>query len=239
VAVHRSTDTPIADGPTASDVTVRRDLVVLVHRVPGPDDPVTTWTDAPPFVDLGELGTGPVLDLPHSSARARARFGRRPGVPVDALVWLAPGQPIPGSLADTYDEAFRMTVSTHVGWRPGDWATADPADVVKQVSLLAAGDGYGPDRFSAHYRHHVDLARRHMPALWQYAQNDVISSTATTDAGRAIVAVSELWFKTTDDFCHRYFPSQADQDEFSSHEGFLDLTKAVSFVGASHRLATA
>jgi hypothetical protein len=210
----------------------------LVRRGAAPGEPPTALAGTGPWVDRSHPADGPVLDLPHPNAEARSRFGRRPGIPVDAVVWLAPGEAVPSPVDGAYAESYRMTVTTHVGWRPSA-TEADPADVVKQVSLLAAAPGYSTERFREHYRHHVALARQHMPALWQYVQNDVEASTATTDAGRAIVAVSELWFATTDDFCHRYFPSPADQEAFSAQEGFLDLTKAISFVCASHTLAGA
>ena len=91
------------------------------------------------------------------------------------------------------------------------------------------------DEFRSHYRDHVEVARRHMPALWQYRQHDVIDvHGAQRDVGAGIVAVSELWFRSVDDFLHRYFASPQDEAEFRSHEGFLDLAKAFSFVCSSH-----
>ena len=41
-------------------------------------------------------------------------------------------------------------------------------------------------------------------------------------------------FRTTDDFCNRYFASPEDQAQFTAQEGFLDLTKAFSLVLTSH-----
>jgi len=174
-----------------------------------------------------------VIDLPHHRPEVRDRFSRRP-FPVDALVWLGAGQEVPDPVQADYQESFRLSVDTHLGWRPPVTEPADPTSIVKQVSFLAAAEGYGQDRFRAHYRHHVEVAGRHMPALWQYVQNDVVASTASAEAAKAIVAVSELWF-AEDDFLHHYFPSPEDQAEFSSHEDFLDLTKALSFVATSHQ----
>lgn len=210
-----------------------RDLVVLTSRDGAPADGAPPIDGVSPFVDRGGGAASPVIDLPHPNREARARFGRRRRLGVDALVWLRPGDPVPPSLASSYDESFRMTLHAHVGWRPPAGGAVDPSDVVKQVSLLAAADRYGEERFRAHYRHHVEVARRHMPALWQYVQHDVTRSSACTDATKAIVAVSELWFRT-EDFLHHYFPSQEDEDRFRSHEGFLDLSRAVSFVCMSH-----
>ena len=209
---------------------MRRDLVVLRARSQAGDDPVPPgWSEV---VDPG-ASTG-VLDVAHGSPAARERFGRRPHLlTFDALLWAHPGSALPSEVNRLYQEDFRLTVVPHVGWRPADPGLAVPGDAVKQVSLLAAAPGYGPERFTEHYRHHVGLARLHMPSLWQYVQNDVTGSTARPGQAPAIVAVSELWFATTDDFVNHYFPSDEDRIAFSAEEGFLDLTQAVSFVCTS------
>ena len=117
---------------------------------------------------------------------------------------------------------------------PGIDVGLEAGDVVKPVSFLHASEGYAEQAFRDHYRAHVEIARRHMPALWQYVQNDVVATRGDAKEAIGVMAVSELWFRTTDDFLNRYFPSEADQKEFSSHEGFLDLTQATSFVCTSH-----
>ena len=61
------------------------------------------------------------------------------------------------------------------------------------------------------------------------------ASTATgADPAADIVAVSVLWFRSTDDFLNHYFASPEDAAAFQAEEGFLDLTKAFSFVMTSH-----
>jgi len=215
---------------------MERDLVVLVGRDGSGEESEVARHGWSPIVDLGDPELLPVLDVPHPDAGARARFGRRPRIPVDAVVWLATGHRLPADLAGTYEESFRLTVQPHVGWRPDVKDPADPADVVKQVSFLAAADGYDQERFRTHYRHHVELARLHMPSMWQYVQNDVVAQTGDGEAAKGIAAVSELWFRSTDDFLHRYFPSAEDEARFRAEEGFLDLTRAVSFVCSSMTL---
>ena len=163
----------------------------------------------------------------------RARFSRPGGFPVDAL-WWTESTTDASSTGPAPDLEF--SVESHMGWGAST-AGVDMADVVKQVSFLHASAGTALDEFRAHYRAHVALARTHMPALWQYRQNDVVGVNGTQGAlGAGIVAISELWFRSTDDFLHHYFASPADEVEFRSHEGFLELPKAFSFVCSSHAL---
>ena len=208
---------------------VRRDLVVLTRTRPA---------DLPkvPVLDLGDPAVGPVLDLPHPDPAALDRFPRRRRIPVDGLLWLPEGEPVPATVATAFAEDWRVTVETHAGWRPDPTTAPGPDAVVKQVSFLAAADGYGTERFRAHYRDHVALARRLMPTVLQYAQNDVVASTARTPAAQEVVAVSELWFRLPD-FLAPHFRSDEEGDEFRSHEGFLDLPKAVTVAMASHRVS--
>ena len=175
-----------------------------------------------------------VLDLPHPDAEARARFSRPGRFPVDAL-WWTEGAGAGSPSGDMPDLEF--SVEPHVGW-DASTAGVDTADVVKQVSFLHASEGTSLDEFRAHYRAHVGLARTHMPALWQYRQNDVVNVRGAQRAVAAgVVAISELWFRSIDDFLHRYFASPEAQANFQAHEGFLDLPKAFSFVCSSHALA--
>ena len=170
---------------------------------------------------------GRIIDVPHANAAARAKFARPGPFPVAALQW-RPGEEPPSTGPLTF------TVAEHVGWLATDAEGADPGDVVKQVSFLHASADVTIDEFRSHYRDHVEVARRHMPTLWQYVQYDVIGvDGAERDAVRAasgIVAVSVLWFRSTSDFLERYFASPQDEAEFRSHEGFLDLSKAFTFV---------
>lgn len=220
---------------------MRRDLIILTVRGEPADDaapePITGLDGLVPVVDRGRSGP-PVVDLPHRDGAARARFGRRRRLAMDALAWVEESAPVPAPLREHYDERVRYTVVSHVGWRPFPYDPADPRDVVKQVSLLAAADGYGEEAFRSHYRHHVGVARRHIHALWQYVQNDVVAVHGGNEHEQAITAVSELWFHHTDDFVDRYFPTPEDEAEFRSHEDFLDLSKAASFICTSHVAAS-
>jgi EthD domain len=168
-----------------------------------------------------------VVDVAHPDDAARRRFGRRGGFDAAALVWTD------GESVDAGGPSFRL--EEHVGWLAPDAGDADPVDVVKQVSFLQKSASVDLDEFRTHYRHHVELARRHMPTLWQYVQYDVTGIDGPrAEPAVGIVAVSTLWFRTTDDFLNRYFASPEDQAAFQAEEGFLDLTKAFSFVVTSH-----
>jgi hypothetical protein len=168
-----------------------------------------------------------VIDLRHPNEAARQRFARPGAFDPAALVW-------------TDDEPLGVggpsfVLREHVGWLAPEADRADPTDVVKQVSFLHKSATVDLDGFRTHYRHHVEVARRHMHTLWQYVQYDVeaIEGPAVGPAN-GIVAVSVLWFASTDDFLHRYFASAEDQRAFTAEEGFLDLTKAFSFIVTSH-----
>jgi hypothetical protein len=189
-----------------------------------------------PLGGLAPTPTGAaIVDVPHPDARARGKFARPGPFTVGSLVWTADAPQRPGGHGGPI-----FGLREHVGWLAGDADRVDPSDVVKQVSFLHASRTVDAGEFREHYRHHVEVARRHMPALWQYVQYDVTDIDAThADADRSgaadgIVAVSVLWFRSTDDFLHRYFASPEDEAEFRSQEGFLDLSKAFTFVGTSH-----
>jgi len=173
-------------------------------------------------------GRATIVDVPHPDDGARARFPRRGPFDPAALVWT-------GGPTATRVGGPSFVLEEHVGWLAPDAAPTDPLGVVKQVSFLHRSDSIDLDGFRTHYRHHVEVARRHMPALWQYVQYDVVGIDGPhAEPAAGIVAVSTLWFRTTSDFLDRYFASPEDQAAFQAEEGFLDLTKAFSFVVTSH-----
>jgi hypothetical protein len=180
---------------------------------------------------------GAIVDVAHPRSDVRALFSRPGPFPIGALEWCGDGGPASSA-------PLVFTVTGHVGWLAADADVegADPADVVKQVSFLQASEDETVESFRAHYRHHVEVARRHMPSLWQYVQYDVTGASSADPAlartAADFVAVSVLWFRTSDDFLHRYFASEADAAEFRSHEGFLDLSKAFTFVAGVTHAAT-
>ena len=126
-------------------------------------------------------------------------------------------------------EAGEPSQRAGIGWEyERDWPDGTPTPGVKQISMLTAAAGYGTDEFRRHYRHHVALTRKHMPAVWRYVQNDVAAGSGEGCEG--IVAVSELYFRSVDDFLERYFPTEEDRRTFVANEGFLDLPRAFSVI---------
>lgn len=192
--------------------------------------------DAPPHgVSSSETM---VFDRPHAVAEVRERFTRPGPFNAAALRWTASDPRRDGDVATLRGSAGpTFELAEHVGWlaAASEVAATDPRDVVKQVSFLCASKTVTREEFRAHYRDHVALARRLMPSLWQYVQYDVVAVTGRgAEQAGGIVAVSVLWFRSTHDFLHRYFLTRADEDEFRSHEGFLDLGRAFSVVMSSH-----
>jgi hypothetical protein len=180
--------------------------------------------DTPPVTPHGHGAV--IVDLAHPDDAARAKFSRPGPFPLGALLWTSGDARL-----GVEREAPSFLLHEHVGWLADDADGADPRDVVKQVSFLRASRDVTPDEFRTHYRHHVTVARRHMPTLWQYVQYDVEPEpTDDVPVAPGIDAVSVLWFRTTDDFLHRYFASPDDEREFRSQEGFLDLSGAFTFV---------
>ena len=57
--------------------------------------------------------------------------------------------------------------------RPPTSATPTRTTRSSRCRSSHASAGTPLDEFRSHYRDHVDVARRHMPALWQYRQHDV------------------------------------------------------------------
>lgn len=177
-----------------------------------------------------------MIDRPHPNGEVRARFGSNTPLPLAQLCWHPDGQTVAPGLGPT------LQLTKHVGWQRSadEIARVDTRDVVKQVSFLAKSDSVTMDEFRIAYRHHVEVARRHMPALWQYVQYDVVVGADAPLGGALapeapdVVSVSVLWFATTDDFLNRYFASPEDQAQFQAQEGFLDLARAFSFVCATH-----
>ena len=128
-----------------------------------------------------------VVDRAHPHEEARRRFGRRTWFPASALAW--------GDDRSRPGDRLWFGLEEHVGWLAPDAevAATDPADVVKQVSFLKKSDIVDLAGIRRDYRHHVEVARRHMHTLWQYVQYDVVE-IGGTDAAAAdeYVAVSVL-----------------------------------------------
>lgn len=208
-------------------------------------DAVVTDDVATRLVDLaGTLdGTAHALAVQIDVARvgSRARFSRVvwPDLgPVHAVLtrWfaddgddaLAVAPPLPGVTT-----VWSFAVTEHIGIeRPRDWPDGVPTPGLKHVSFLAAT--VATDEFRAAYRHHVELVLEHLPTMWRYVQNDVDHAHGSGAGG--VAAVSELSYRSDDDYERRWAKGAAGEEEFRSHEGFLDLPRTVTLLCTEHVL---
>jgi hypothetical protein len=132
------------------------------------------------------------------------------------------GDETPAPLADNIVRIpWSFSVAEHIGIdRPGAGAA------LKSVSLLCGA--VDQNEFRTRYRHHVELVVSHMPVTWRYVQNDV--AAAAGEGASAIVAISELWYRSQEELDTRYLEGAAGAADFASHEGFLDLGRSISLL---------
>jgi hypothetical protein len=129
--------------------------------------------------------------------------------------------------------AWSFAVTEHIGIeRHRDWPDDVATPGLKHVSFLAAT--VPTAAFRAAYRHHVDLVLEHLPTMWRYVQNDV--DRAHGSGADGVAAVSELSYRSDDDYERRWAKGPAGEEEFRSHEGFLDLPRTVTLLCAEHVL---
>ena len=120
-----------------------------------------------------------------------------------------------------------------MGWVGADVGDADPDDAVKQVSFLHASAGTPLDEFR------VALPRSRRGRTSPHARAVAVPrSTTSIDVERCAASTQapassrspNCGSARSTTSCIRYFASPEDEAEFRSHEGFLDLAKAFSFV---------
>jgi hypothetical protein len=153
----------------------------------------------------------------HDEPRAEPRRGAPPPFPA-----------VPGITV-----VWTFAVTEHVGIeRTRDWPDGAPTPGLKHVSLLAAA--VPTPEFRASYRHHVGLVVEHLPLVWRYVQNDVERSTG--ERSGELAAISELSYRSDDDYARRWRYGAEGEAEFRSHEGFLDLPRTVTAICTEHVL---
>ncbi|NLE78213.1 MAG: hypothetical protein GX610_01295 [Rhodococcus sp.] len=184
-----------------------------------------------------ETAIGIELNVPWPDSAPRASRRVWPDLgPIDAILsrWYRdtdrPGDG--ASLGDT-SALWSFAVDEHIGIeRTNDWPDGTPTPGLKHISLLC---GTCPtDEFRVAYRHHVELVHEHLPTMWRYVQNDIES--ATGDRADEFAAISELSYRTHDDYERRWRYGAAGEVGFRSHEGFLDLPKTVTLMCTEHIL---
>lgn len=183
------------------------------------------------------------LNVPWADSAPRASLRVWPDLgPIDAILsrWYHdddPPRPVPspgvGASLGAATALWSFTVNEHIGIdRTRDWPDGTPTPGLKHISLLC---GTCPtEEFRAAYRHHVELVHEHLRTMWRYVQNDIES--ATGDRADEFAAISELSYRTHDDYERRWHHGTAGEAEFRSHEGFLDLPKTVTLMCTEHIL---
>lgn len=122
---------------------------------------------------------------------------------------------------------WTFTVDEHIGIpRPRTWPLGEATPGLKHLSLLC---GTVPTaEFRAAYRHHVELVHEHLPTMWRYVQNDI--DRAVGPRASEFAAISELSYESQVEYDRRWAKGDAGEEEFRSHEGFLDLPKTVTMM---------
>jgi hypothetical protein len=153
------------------------------------------------------------------------------------LTWLGMslqwGTSVPVALArdETDIEAIGgWVVDEHVAWDyDRDWPDGDPTPGVKFVSLVAKRPDISDDEFRARYRNHERVAREHHGGCWRYVQNLVVRPTAIGDGASTVHGISELWFRSIDDYVNRLYSGPASPQAVAADtRQFIDFANTTS-----------
>lgn len=136
-----------------------------------------------------------------------------------------------GPLAVT-NAAAGWSVRSRVGWTHNHVADADtPTPGVKMISFVKRRDDISPQQFDERYRNHIAVAREHHGGMWQYVQS-VVVAPLTTDAP-PIDGMSELWFRSADDFRNHFYTAERSPDAVRE-----DTSSFIDYAGTFSVLAT-
>jgi hypothetical protein len=185
----------------------------------------------------GETGAACAIDLPVDDQTNLDRVGMksRPllwhGV---SLRWgdVTTSSQAAQELAPVVESASGWRVDEHVAWDyERDWSDGEVTPGVKLLSLVVRPEGQPLDEFRARYRSHVEVAREHHGGCWRYVQN-VMTGPVTLPPGRAIDAVSELWFRSLDDFLERFYTRRPESVDAVAADtvGFIDFRRTSSML---------
>jgi hypothetical protein len=142
-------------------------------------------------------------------------------------------------LAPVIDAASGWRVEEHVAWDyERDWPDGQTTPGVKLLSLVVRRPDQPLDEFKERYRNHVEVAREHHGGCWKYVQN-VMIGPVTLPPGRIIDAVSELWFRSLDDFLERFYTNRPESVDAvaADTKGFIDFRRTSSMLVQETMLA--
>jgi hypothetical protein len=197
---------------------------------------------------IAETGAQCAIDLAleDQSAMDRAGMKARPlawhGV---SLRWgdVASSGEASRLLAPIVDSAAGWRVEETIAWdydggratgTPPDgryWPTGEPTPGVKFLSLVAKPQDLPLDEFKERYANHAEVAREHHGGCWRYVQNIVVGPV-TLPPGKAIHAVSELWFHSVDDYVERLYTRKPESPAAVAEDtkGFIDFRNTTSML---------
>ncbi|HEX7095396.1 MAG TPA: EthD domain-containing protein [Acidimicrobiales bacterium] len=132
-------------------------------------------------------------------------------------------------LDEVVEAASGWRVEERVAWE--DDVAPDPsAPGVKSVSFVVKPGELSVEEFRRHYREHAEIARDHH-GCWKYVQN-VVLAPVTLPPGKVIHAVSELWFRSLDDFVEHFYRHGAASVEAVRKDtaDFVDFASSTSML---------
>jgi hypothetical protein len=135
-------------------------------------------------------------------------------------------------LAAVVAAASGWRVQEHVAWDyDRDWPDGEPTPGVKFVSFVAKRPELSPEEFQERYRNHVEVAREHHIGCWKYVQN-VVLGPVTLPPGKIIHGVSELWFRSLDDYVERLYARRPESVDAVREDtsGFIDFANTSSML---------
>jgi hypothetical protein len=120
-------------------------------------------------------------------------------------------------------------VDEYVAWDyDRDWSDGTVTPGVKFVSLVVKAPGMTDAEFRDRYRNHEQVAREHHAGCWRYVQN-IVRAPVGSPSGQEIHGISELWFRSLEDYVTRLYTSaESPQAVASDTRQFIDFTRTTS-----------
>jgi hypothetical protein len=189
-------------------------LAQTLSNLPG----LSRWTleEAPPGQDL--------------LVAAGLRFDGR--AIYEALLWCwteEPEAPLSG-LDPLCDVGAVLQLDERPGWdHSDDGGEVLGAKAVKMVSFVVRRPGVERRKFERDYAEHVAVARVHHPGVWRYVQN--IVTRGSGEGADGVEAVSELWYRSSDDFLTRFYANDdSPRVVKTDNEEYIDFARTRSLV---------
>lgn len=150
----------------------------------------------------------------------------------DALLWCwteEPEAPL-SDLDPLCDVGAVLQLDERPGWdHSDDGGEVLDAKAVKMVSFVVRRPEVMRRKFEQDYAEHVAVARVHHPGVWRYVQNIVTSRTG--EGADGVEAVSELWYRSSEDFLTRFYANDDSPGVVKTdNEEYIDFARTRSLV---------